>query len=285
MVKLKAGDAVEFVRSKAPPAAATSTKKKGKEGDGKLIHFRKPAADGKSASLDVGRLPNTIAAWASALMAHDLVRLSGTVVECPKDFTTGSTILLSVRVELARSAFATIEPTPDSDGVVATDGPGPAKKHRRNSSSSSIVVATADDWKGAGGSSKAKPAAAKKKGGSDGAKKQSKLKADFTSSQGGKKGGKDTSRKGAAGFFADLKETDREVALRERKSSLNKLFDALNLRPISTAKSKRNLLDNFDPAAERKLREELDGKDKGGKKDAKGKKSAAAVRRITEVSH
>ena len=272
MVKLKVGDAVEFVRSKPPTAPATTTKKKGKATDGKLIHFRKPAADGKGASLDVGRLPNTVADWASALMAHDLVRLSGTVVECPKDFTTGSTILLSLRVEIARSAFASTEVTTIDDDVVPIDGPPPAKKHRRNSSPSSIVVGTADDWKGAGGSSKPKPA---KKGG-EGTKTQAKLKFDATSSQGGKKGGKDTSRKGA-GFFQDLKETDREVALRERKSSLNKLFDALNLRPISTAKSKRNMLDSFDPAAERKLREELDGKDKGGKakdKDAKGKKAA-----------
>ena len=278
MVKLKVGDAVEFVRSKPPTAPATTTKKKGKATDGKLIHFRKPAADGKGASLDVGRLPNTVADWASPLMAHDLVRLSGTVVECPKDFTTGSTILLSLRVEIARSAFASTEVTTIDDDVVPIDGPPPAKKHRRNSSPSSIVVGTADDWKGAGGSSKPKPA---KKGG-EGTKTQAKLKFDATSSQGGKKGGKDTSRKGA-GFFQDLKETDREVALRERKSSLNKLFDALNLRPISTAKSKRNMLDSFDPAAERKLREELDGKDKGGKakdKDAKGKKPAVRRRSL-----
>jgi DNA repair protein RAD5 len=83
--------------------------------------------------------------------------------------------------------------------------------------------------------------------------------------------------------FNDAQETDTEKQLRERKTSLNRMFDQVSLYPTRSNSlleshkaggaldSKRSLLEHYDGAAERKLKKEMEAKkvkDEGANDDA-----------------
>lgn len=79
------------------------------------------------------------------------------------------------------------------------------------------------------------------------------------------------------GFYAELKENEQEKRLRERKVSLNRLFDAVGLRPVASSTllksqkkenrtSTRDILEHFDGPAEKAIKAN----------DAKGKGKAKA---------
>lgn len=55
--------------------------------------------------VEVGRLPNHVASWVSKLMDLGMLKLLGTVVDCPKPLRTGNNIVLSLRAYILPSAF------------------------------------------------------------------------------------------------------------------------------------------------------------------------------------
>jgi DNA repair protein RAD5 len=193
---------------------------------------------------EVGRLAEADAAWVAKLLDLDMANITGRVVDCPAALYTGCDVMLSVRVDIHDSAFQSIEPE-----VHHSATPEPAKKRPRLDSDDSSSSGKNKDAKG-----KAKAATGKNKDKAGAAKPK-------------------------AGFYAELKENEQEKRLRERKVSLNRLFSAVNLRPIASSsllkshKDKdrtetRDILEHFDGPAERAV------KDKD--KDAKGKGKAKA---------
>lgn len=56
-------------------------------------------------NVEVGRLPNHVASWASKLLDMNLINLAGTVVDCPKPLRTGNNVVLSLRAYLLPVAF------------------------------------------------------------------------------------------------------------------------------------------------------------------------------------
>jgi DNA repair protein RAD5 len=68
-------------------------------------------------------------------------------------------------------------------------------------------------------------------------------------------------------FIDDLRETDRERLLRERKSALNKLFDKTNLQPVMDGLSGGGIENGAPPSnsqSKRALLERMEKKKSGG---------------------
>lgn len=73
---------------------------------------------------------------------------------------------------------------------------------------------------------------------------------------------------GKKNFLDDLKETDRERLLRERKSALNKLFDKTNLQPVldgmGNGREGTNQLGPTSSQSKRAMLEKMEKKKAGG---------------------
>ena len=76
------------------------------------------------------------------------------------------------------------------------------------------------------------------------------------------KGKEPEKKKKKQGFYAELQETDQEVRLRERKSAMIKLFDAMGLRPIRSDEAL-----NKTTGMSKKEKKKKDKKGKGKEKE------------------
>ncbi|WWC70296.1 uncharacterized protein I206_104246 [Kwoniella pini CBS 10737] len=89
-----------MMSKKAPPPPKKTV---GKPVIDSIIRFR------NDRGFEVGRLSVQEAGFLTHLLDTGVIALSGHVIDCPQSLSTGSTILLNVRVYLARKAFEKVE--------------------------------------------------------------------------------------------------------------------------------------------------------------------------------